>query len=212
MHGITFDMASMHMHGDAFYKFLRLRKQLFVDTLNWDIPHDTDVEMDQYDNPLAHYSLVLRDGEVVGGARTLPLNARWGQATSMLKDAFDGRLRGIPPDLVEAPLDLAISWECTRLVIGESVSGLEARSRCLELIVDGLAFTAAERGGNALVSLSPPPLQRALRRLGHDVSRIGRIYRCDSDDRSYTVLRMPAMTSAMARKQGPRHSRAASGG
>jgi acyl homoserine lactone synthase len=200
MRRISFDMASMHLHGSAFYNFLRLRKRLFVDTLDWDVPHNDDVEMDQYDNPVARYSLVLKDDEVVGGARTLPLDARWGQHTSMLHDAALGKLPGIPSDLLEEPLSLAHGWECTRLVIAESLTSQEARSRCLDLIVDGLATTAAANGAISLLSLSPPPLQRALRRLGHDVTRLGRVYRCANDGRSYVVLRMPALTSAMARK------------
>jgi N-acyl-L-homoserine lactone synthetase len=57
MENITFSLATLHRHGSAFYDFLALRKRFFVDTLGWDIPHDDTVEMDQYDNPLAHYSL-----------------------------------------------------------------------------------------------------------------------------------------------------------
>ena len=71
MENVTFNLASLHVHGDAFFQFLGLRKRFFVDQLGWDIPHDDDVEMDQYDNPKAHYSLVLRDGEVIGGARAM---------------------------------------------------------------------------------------------------------------------------------------------
>ena len=68
MHNITFDFLGQHRHGSAFHEYLRLRKSFFVDALGWDIPHNDDVEMDQYDNPCAHYSLVLRRGKVVGGA------------------------------------------------------------------------------------------------------------------------------------------------
>ena len=70
MHNITFDFLGQHRHGSAFHEYLRLRKSFFVDELHWDIPHNDDVEMDQYDNPCAHYSLVLRNGRVVGGARS----------------------------------------------------------------------------------------------------------------------------------------------
>ncbi|SNT17067.1 acyl-homoserine-lactone synthase [Tropicimonas sediminicola] len=199
MHNICFDMASMHKHGNAFYEFLRIRKRLFVDTLNWDIPHNDDVEMDQYDNPLAHYSLVIRDGEVIGGARTTPVLAHWGPHTSMFQDALNGRLKDIPADLLEADFDAASSWECTRLSIAETVTTAKDRTECLDLIVDGLARTAQAHGATTLVSLSPPPLLRALRRLGHDVTRIGRIYRAEGDGRSYALLSMPALTSAQAR-------------
>ena len=42
MHNITFDMSRLHQHGAAFFDYLRLRKQFFVDTLCWDIPHNKD--------------------------------------------------------------------------------------------------------------------------------------------------------------------------
>ena len=51
MENVTFNLAQLHTHGAAFYDFLRLRKRFFVDQLGWQIPHDDDVEMDQYDNP-----------------------------------------------------------------------------------------------------------------------------------------------------------------
>ena len=78
MENITFDLSCLHRYGPAFYDYLRLRKHFFVDMLGWDIPHNDSVEMDQYDNPLAFYSLVLRDGQVIGGARTMPTTSSWG--------------------------------------------------------------------------------------------------------------------------------------
>ena len=96
MRNITFDFLGQHRHGSAFHEFLRLRKTFFVDELGWDIPHNDDVEMDQYDNPCAHYSLVLRNGEVVGGARIMPTSSVWGRNTYMLRDALRGCLEQIP--------------------------------------------------------------------------------------------------------------------
>ena len=94
MENITFNMSTLHLFGSAFYEFLELRKRFFVDQLRWDIPHDDTVEMDQYDNPLAHYSLVLRNGQVIGGARAMSTKSAWGDHTYMLGDAVDGKLAG----------------------------------------------------------------------------------------------------------------------
>ena len=67
---ITFNLLDQHLHGYAFHEYLKLRKTFFVDELGWDIPHNDDVEMDQYDNPCAHYSLVLKaDGWLAVRAR-----------------------------------------------------------------------------------------------------------------------------------------------
>ena len=89
MHNITFDLSNLHRYGSAFYEYLQLRKQYFVDTLHWDIPHNDAVEMDQYDNPTAFYSLVIDQGKVVGGARAMPTTAQWGSHSYMLRDAAE---------------------------------------------------------------------------------------------------------------------------
>ncbi|TPE53739.1 acyl-homoserine-lactone synthase [Amaricoccus solimangrovi] len=192
MRNITFAFLDQHRHGAAFHDFLRLRKSFFVDELGWDIPHDDEVEMDQYDNPLAHYSLVLRGGAVIGGARCMPTTARWGNHTYMLRDALRGGLRHIPPEVMPADIATPEVWECTRLVMSHDVAGHAERATCLSLIVDGLVRVARSRGAEALVSLSPLPLMRGLRQLGFDAQRLGEPYLNENDGRKYAVLQMSA--------------------
>ena len=171
MLNITFDLQELHRHGTAFYDYLRLRKHFFVDTLGWDIPHNDSVEMDQYDNPLAHYSLVMRDGMVIGGARAMPTTSSWGQYTYMLRDAVAGKLIDIPAQVLSEEID---------------------RAQCLSLIVEGLAKVARHHGASELMSLSPLSLMRALRQLGWQADRIGEPYDNPGDGRRYAVLTMPA--------------------
>lgn len=196
MHNITFDFLGQHRHGTAFHEYLRLRKAFFVDGLGWDIPHNEEVEMDQYDNPCAHYSLVIDRGEVVGGARTMATDTKWGRYTYMLRDALHGDLDQIPVGAM--PSDIATSevWECTRLVVSDRLANHSSRAQCLSMIVGGLVDIANDRGGVELVSLSPLPLMRALRQIGFAVSQLGAPYQSDADGRRYAVLRMPAMRSS----------------
>jgi N-acyl-L-homoserine lactone synthetase len=192
MHNITFDLSRLHNHGATFWDYLRLRKHFFVDTLHWDIPHNDEFEMDQYDNPTAHYSIVVKNGRVVGGARTMPTTARWGKNSYMLKDALDGKLDDIPPEVMPEEIVSDRVWECTRLVVSDELtSGIE-RSYCLQLIVDGLVRVANMHGGAELVSLSPVSLMRALRQLGYEAYRKGEPYKNFGDGRTYAVLGMPA--------------------
>jgi acyl homoserine lactone synthase len=195
MRNITFDFLGQHRHGTAFHEYLQLRKAWFVDELSWDIPHNEDVEMDQYDNPCACYSLVIRGGKVVGGARTMPTDARWGSYTYMLRDALRGSIGDIPPDVMP---DIASGdvWECTRLVISDAVASQSERAYCLSLIVGGLIELAGGMGGQELISLSPLPLMRALRQLGFAANRIGEPYQSAIDGRRYAVLQMPVMPSS----------------
>lgn len=195
MHSVTFDFLDQHRHGPAFREYLRLRKSFFVDMLGWDIPHNDEVEMDQYDNPCACYSLVVRRGAVVGGARTMPTTAAWGKHTYMLRDALHGQLDAIPSAAM--PLEIASKevWECTRLVISDGVTSQADRAECLSLIVEGLVEITHNNGGQELLSLSPLPLMRALRQLGFAATRLGEPY-ASPDGRRYAVLRMPAVRSS----------------
>lgn len=198
MENITFNLAQAHLHGAAFYDFLALRKRFFVDTLGWDIPHDEAVEMDQYDNPRAWYSLVLDKGEVVGGARAMATTTKWGSHSYMLRDALKGKLIDIPPSVMKADVETDDVWECTRLVISDDVNTHKARSTCLSLIVQGLIDVAADQGATQLMSLSPLALMRALRQLGFGAERIGDPYLNEGDGRRYAVLSMPAGRSIPA--------------
>lgn len=195
MRNITFDLSDQHRFGPAFFDFLRLRKRFFVDVLGWDIPHNDEVEMDQYDNPLAHYSLVLRDNQVIGGARAMATTACWGSHTYMLRDAVAGRLSSIPNQVMNAEVETPNIWECTRLVMSDEVTGHHDRAQCLQLIVDGLVSVANRHGGDELMSLSPLPLMRTLRQLGFAAERIGEPYFNPGDGRKYAVLAMKAQHS-----------------
>jgi N-acyl-L-homoserine lactone synthetase len=151
--------------------------------------------MDQYDNPLAYYSLVLRDGKVIGGARAMPTTSNWGEHTYMLRDAAEGKLPDIPNRLLESEIATPDVWECTRLVMSDDVKNHADRAQCLSYIVDGLVTVARERGGSELISLSPVSLMRALRQLGYSASRIGEPYSNPGDGRKYAVLSMPTTLS-----------------
>lgn len=191
MRNITFDLSRLHIHGSAFFDYLELRKQFFVDGLHWDIPHNARYEMDQYDNPTAHYSLVLKNGKVVGGARTMPTSARWGKHSYMLKDAHDGMLEDIPADMMTEDIVSERVWECTRLVMSDSLVGPE-RGLCLQMIVDGLVRIANMHGGAEMITLSRVSLVRALRQLGYDAWQIGSPYKGFGDGHTYAVLGMSA--------------------
>lgn len=188
MKSIVFDMSSMHMHGSAFYDFLKLRKLFFVDELGWGIPHDGSVEMDQYDTPCAKYSLVVADGEVLAGARCQPTLASWGQYRSMLEDASRGLLSDIPGDLFDPGKKGPEYWEGTRLVISNDVKSVLGRTQCLAMVIDGLVRAISEEGGKSLLTLSPLALHRTATLVGLKAKRISRSYLSQCDGRDYAVF------------------------
>ena len=196
MENISFNFAQLHQHGTAFYEFLALRKRFFVDQLGWDIPHDDSVEMDQYDNPNAHYSLVLRDGKVIGGMRAMATTAQWGSHTYMLRDAVAGKLIGIPEDIIKAAKVTPNLWEATRVVISDEVTTQVERSECLGLVLDGVVDQATEHGATEIMALCPPVFARTLRQLGYEVDLIGDPYVNCHDNRRYVAMSMPARRRA----------------
>ncbi len=191
MKNVRFDFSDLHRHGRAFYEFLALRKQVFVDELKWDVPHNDMVEMDQYDTPMAHYSVVLHNGRVIGGARAMATTATWGEHTYMLRDAYSGKLKHIPPHIMSVDIASPKVWECTRLVIASNIATQAERSECLRLIVDGLVETVSHHGAEEMICLSSLHLMRALRQMGYKVDRLGETYQNGEDGRTYGVLRMP---------------------
>ncbi|MEL6958499.1 MAG: acyl-homoserine-lactone synthase [Pseudomonadota bacterium] len=199
MQNVTFDLSNVHQHGSAFFDYLALRKQFFVDTLRWQIPHNADVEMDQYDNPMARYSLVLDDdGTVLAGARAMSTSAEWGDHTYMLKDAMTGKLSTIPANLIDGIIESPKVWECTRLVISPEVKSMRARTQCLDLIVEGLIEMATREGAETLISLSNLWLLRALNRLGYAAELMGEPYENGDDGHKYAVMAIAARSKENA--------------
>ncbi len=201
MKNITFELSNVHQHGSAFFDYLALRKQFFVDTLHWKIPHNADVEMDQYDNPMARYSLILDDdGRVLAGARAMSTSSRWGDHTYMLKDAMSGKLETIPDNLINDVIETPKVWECTRLVISPDVRSMRVRTQCLDLIVEGLIDMANKEGADTLISLSNLWLLRALKRLGYGAELMGEPYQNDDDGHKYAVMAIAARHKMIVEK------------
>lgn len=197
MEKITFNLTQLHKHGTAFFEYLALRKQFFVDQLGWDIPHDDDLEMDQYDNPQAYYSLVLLDGKVIGGGRAMATTARWGSHTYMLRDAVEGKIIGIPDTIVDQVLITATVWECTRVVVSADIKDPAVSGECLSLIVAGLAEQARQHGATEMMALSRPSLVRALRKIGYAPKMIGESYVNSDDGRRYVAMTMSVSDHAV---------------
>ena len=182
----------MDDYGWAYYDFLKLRKKFFVDNLGWNIPNDGVVEMDQYDTPLAQYSVVVDGRNVIAGARCQPTTVSWGIYSNMLNDSAKDLLDGIPAQLFDVDLCGADVWEGTRLVVADEVTSTMARMQCLALTIDGLIRIIQARGGTSFLTLSPLPLQRTAALVGLSAERITPAYQSYSDGREYAIFRCTA--------------------
>lgn len=196
MQYITFDLPTLHHHGAAYFDYLKLRKTFFVDQLHWPIAHNETMEMDQYDNPQTFYSLVMDGDEVVGGARCMPTTVTWGKHSYMVADAFNGMMEDIPTTSMPSDFTSPHVWECSRLVISDSLESRPERTECLRLILEGVIDITNAHGGSELMALSSVAMLRALRGLGYSVNRMGKPYRDQDDGRMYVVMQMPAVSTA----------------
>lgn len=59
-------------HHNLINQFYKIRKEIFVDRLNWDLPTQGDKEIDQYDHDHCSYLLSIAEKTVNGGIRLTP--------------------------------------------------------------------------------------------------------------------------------------------
>ena len=100
--------------------FLKLRKEVFIDRMDWPLYHFQSIEFEQYDTFNAVYIIVHENGKVLGGARLIRTDQCVGTGTVrysyMIRDAHQGLLPGMPTELCDSdPPARSDTWELTRL-------------------------------------------------------------------------------------------------
>lgn len=188
LHVFSFDQRSAFRK--EFQGFLALRKQKLVDELGWGLQHDGTFEQDQYDRPGAIYSIVTGAGKTIAGARVASCGDDDGYWSYMLKDARDGKIRGIPGGLLSDYPETNRTWECTRFVMNELLADPKQPSIETKLVVAGLCLAAFNYGASELMSLSPRGLGLLLKRFGYKVRKEAARYICDDDGREYRPFLM----------------------
>ncbi len=164
---------NIHQHGELLVSFLKARKKVFIDRLQWSLPQVDGMEFDQYDTPLARWVIIHEFGEVLGGIRLTPTTARVGIYSYMLRDAQKGLLHDIPSDVLffEAPVSKSI-WEASRLFIADDVPA-HRRLPVQSILMETLSRSALEMGATHVIGIVPAVWSRWLRRLDLDAVPVG---------------------------------------
>lgn len=159
------DAARWHLVVD----FMHMRKQVFVDDLDWQLHHDNDLEFEQYDDPATAYIVAHENAQVLGGARLVRTDRRFGIYSYMIRDAHLKNLPGLPEDLCEdePPVSQSI-WELTRFM---SLNNL----RVGEAILRNADRWLKEQGANTCLFLGPPAFMRMAKRMGYCPRPMGKI-------------------------------------
>ena len=146
---------TIDQHGALLKNLLQKRKAIFVDQLGWDVPNASGMEADQYDIPFSHWVAVHDQGEVIAGVRLTPTTARCGIYTYMLKDAHEGRLQGLPRDLLylTPPVSSKV-WEASRVFICDHLSA-DQRNTVRAGLLSSMIASARSPNADRLICLLP---------------------------------------------------------
>lgn len=156
---------------DLVAKYLHLRKQVFVDQLEWPLHHAEGIEFEQYDTFNTAYVIAHSDGEVLGGARLKRTEERHGDGnvvySYMIRDAHLGLLDGMPGSLCykTPPVDPR-TWELTRFA---TLSSPGIAEKILSAANEYLFNIGAEE----CLFLGPPSFLRMASRLGWEPRPLG---------------------------------------
>lgn len=178
---------NFHSYGDLFQKYLKARKSIFIDRLNWRISEADGMEFDQYDTPFCRWIVLSEFGEIVGGVRMMPTTATCGIYSYMLRDAHLGLLEDFPTDVlfIDPPVDTDC-WEASRFFITDSIPGAR-RLQIQKRLFTEMNRVAAENGARYIIGVVPAIWSRWARRLGVTATPVGAPFAIEGS-RSQSVL------------------------
>ena len=168
-------------------EYLKLRKEVFVDRLEWPLFHAEELEFEQYDSFDTVYVIATLNGVTVGGARLRRANQVSGkgqlQYSYMIRDACLGILPGLPDNLCyEVPSMDTSMWEITRMV----VKGPREISR---MILAKVNEFLSEEGAETVLFLGSPAFKRMANSLNWPVKQLGPV--TGNDDGTFQVFECP---------------------
>lgn len=152
--------------------FLRLRREVFIDEMHWDLQTTQAMEFEQYDSPDAVYVVAHHRDRVLGGARLLRTDREIGTGrvrySYMIRDAHLGHLPGLPADLCEGdPPRTATAWELTRLAVRSARLGADILTATNDFL--------KREGADTCLFLGFPAFMRMARGMGYDPRPMGKL-------------------------------------
>lgn len=148
-------------HTSLLNAFFGLRKRVFFDQLEWDVPVKGDIEKDEYDEMDATYLIWCSEDQstIYGGLRLLPTSG-----PTLLNDVFHAT-HGNNPALNRPDV-----WEGTRMCVDDEaikrdLPDLDA-GKAFSLLFVALCEMAVDLGVSRLVSNFEACMSRVYRRAG----------------------------------------------
>lgn len=156
------------------FDFLKLRKQVFIEKMKWQLMDSEGIEFEQYDIVGVATYVIAHVGEtVIAGARLVRCDMAIGKPphdySYMIRDAFLGKI-SLPSEICDKePPNDANSWELTRLV--SNVPDPTVAKAVLDVSNDHIKSL----GGAQCLFLGPPGFLRMAKSYGYTPRRLGKI-------------------------------------
>lgn len=156
------------------FDFLKLRRQVFIERMKWQLMDSNGIEFEQYDVVgAASYVIAHRGNEVIAGARLVRCDKIIGvppfEYSYMIRDAYLGKI-DLPSDICdEMPPNDIYSWELTRLVSNH------ADPKIARTVLDVSNEFIAGEGGKQCLFLGPPAFLRMAKSYGYNPKVLGKI-------------------------------------
>lgn len=146
----------------------KLRKEIFVNRLGWDLASYDDMEFDEFDTPPAHYVLCVDDEDRVCGVSRL------------MSTVNPYMIQKIWPDWLQGPLPKSEKiWEATRFGVSARLNA-EDRKRAIDLITDRIYTYGQENGVESFLLVMPTYIyDRILIPRGYDLELMSNVKRID---------------------------------
>lgn len=199
------DLTSPSVDQGLYVQCLKLRQEVFVAEMGWNLRIVDGCEFDQYDTPAAVH-VVARSGsdDVVGCMRLLRTDNDQGTSTYMILDAHRGRIPNLPHSIMSNEVANSQSWEASRLAISSRVDRRDRNSLCVAIVERAMDFVS-DKGGHELLGLMNPVFERLFKRAGLPVERFGPVH--PQRDGDICVLKLNWKGRAITRPNAPRSSR-----
>ncbi|MEO0343049.1 MAG: acyl-homoserine-lactone synthase [Pseudomonadota bacterium] len=145
--------------------FYRVRKAVFIDGLKWNLDHKNGLEIDQFDNEQAYYSLVLRRNQIAMAARGHKINT---------EDPDSALIQYLFLDYPELETPISSNdWDVTRLCINPSLK-LNGLSKAIGFIA--LFFLQKTKARSLecqrMIAVSHPKISKHFSRIGIKTNQI----------------------------------------
>ncbi len=156
------------------FDFLKLRRQVFIEKMKWQLMDSKGIEFEQYDIVgVSSYTIAHVGNVVLAGARLVRCDMQIGappnEYSYMIRDAYLGKI-SLPREICdEEPPNDPKSWELTRLV-SNSADPAVARA-----VLDVSNDYIRERGGEQCLFLGPPGFLRMAKSYGYNPIKLGKI-------------------------------------